>query len=543
MRCGNCGGENESKARFCGFCGNPFPDHPADGLVATALDRSPGNDSSQGDARQASSPERATVPPAQPTRRERSSHARLSGLATTRWLCAAVTLDAELERRILNEVLEEQLRAVITTPGVDLVTVLKCALAAHRRRLICDVVLLLDLCALVISLSVGSFLLFIALLIVAWGTVFVHRYTARYGATMSGLRAGNLDPRTVHSPQRGSFAEQQLQRIAAIGTTGNVTLYSGFAPFCGYGTALSSWSFAIDITRPPQSMTGPWLHGQPRRFSALDIYDYVKAGLLELDLPDIELTDRLFVNSRDAHDDRRFIPDPDGHPVTSVTPEVIRQLLAEPEEWARPYLTISSTSWRGDLVVTTFIRFLVSRTDLFVEAAHNVVPPFRAEFKAVDERDPGPDAAEFFALAGRTLQSTLPRLFGSVREIFRELTAGSRRKKKQRRVEETHDYGALVSARELAADTRWQRYFQKFDDERFVKVIEQRIFRSLVEFLKEHNIDTSSMESRVETLINNGVMFGDNAKVEESQVGGAGTRLAGLIPRVRGEKVPEASKG
>ena len=72
----------------------------------------------------------------------------------------------------------------------------------------------------------------------------------------------------------------------------------------------------------------------------------------------------------------------------------MRQLLAVPEEWARPYLTISMTTWQGDLVVTTFIRFLVSGTDLFVEAAHSVVPPLRAEFKVVDEREPGADASE-----------------------------------------------------------------------------------------------------------------------------------------------------
>jgi hypothetical protein len=507
------------------------------------LGRSPGNNRSPADAGQAWAPERATAPPAQPTRRERSPHARL-GLATTRWLCAAVTLDAELERKILGDVLEEQQRAVITTPGVDLVTVLKYALAAHRRRLIRDVVLFLDLCALlVIIFFLRSFPLFVVLLIVAWGTVFVHRYTAQYGGPIKGLRADSFDPKKVHSPPRGSFAEQQLQRIAAAGTTGNVTLYSGFAPFRGYGTPRSSWSFAIDITRPPQSMTRPGLRGQPRAFSALDVYDCVKAGLLELDLPGIELTDRLFINGRDVHDDRRFVPEPGGPPVTSVTPVVMRQLLAEPEEWARTYLTISLTSWRGDLVVTTFIRFLVSRTNLFVEAAHNVVPPLRAEFKAIDERDPGPDVGEFFALAGRTLLSTLPRLFGSVPGIFHELGAGSRREKKRRRVEETRDYGALVSVRELAADTKWQRYFQIFDDERFVKVIEQRIFHSLVEFLKEHNVDTSSIESRIEMLVNNGVMFGDNANVKESQVGGAGTRLGGLIPRARGEEGARSTEG
>ena len=544
MRCSVCNGDNEQGARFCGFCGNPFADYPTGGTPTAVLDRSRSGNGSPGDGGQARAPERSAAPAGQPTRRERRSHARSAGLATTRWLCAAVTLDSDLERRVLEDVLEEQQRAVITTPGVDLVTVLKYALAAHHRRLIRDVVLLLDLLALIITIFfIRSFPLFVVVLIVAWGAVFVHRFTAQYGAVINGLRPGNFDPEKVHSPPRGSFADQQLQRVAMAGTDGNVTLYSGFAPFRGYGTPRSSWSFAVDITRPSQSMTRPELRGQPRAFSALDVYDYVRAGLLELDLPGVELTDRLFINGRDVHDDRRFIPEPGGPPVTSVTPDAMRQLLAEPEEWARPYLTISSTSWQGDLVVTTFIRFLVSRTDLFVEGAHNVVPPLRDEFKAIDERDPGPDAGEFFALAGRTLLSTLPRLFGSVPGIFRELGAGGRREKKRRRVEETRDHGALVSVRELAADTKWQRYFQIFDDQRFVKVIEQRIFRSLVEFLKEHNVDTSSMESRLEMLVNNGVMFGDNANIKDSQVAGAGSRLAGLIPRSRGEESARSAEG
>jgi hypothetical protein len=537
MRCRECDGDNEPGARFCGFCGRPLP---------ASLTAEPATAARGGPSWDIQQPWVPKQPPpvAKPPRPERNSHADAVGLATTRWLCAAVTLDSELESRVLDEVLEEQQRAVITTPGVDLVTVLKYALAAHRRRVIRDIILSADLLALILTvIFFRSFPLFLVLLLAAWATVFTHRYLAQYGSVVNDLRPGRFDPRKVHSPSRDSFAGRQLQRIAEAGMAGNVTLYSGFAPFRGYGTPRSNWSFAVDITQPPASMGRTGYHGPPKAFSALDVYDRVNAGLQGLDLPGIELTDRLFVNSRDIHDDRRFLPEADGAPVTSLRPELMRQLLAVPEEWARPYLTIGMTSWQGDLVVTTFIRFLVSGTDLFVEAAHSVVPPLRAEFKAIDERDPGPDVGEFFALAGRTLWSTVPRLFGSVPGIISELRSDARREKKRRRVEETRDYGALVSVRELAADTKWQRYFQIFDDERFVKVIEQRIFRSLIEFLKEHNVDTSSLESRAEMLINNGVIFGDNANLKESHVGGAGARLAGLVLRVRGGEGARSAEG
>jgi hypothetical protein len=540
MRCQECNGDNEPGSRFCGSCGQPLP---------ASLIAEPATLPRPGLRWENQEPlPKQPLPVGAPPHPEHNRRADAAGLATTRWLCAAVTLDPELERRVLDEVLEEEQRAVVTTPGVDLVTVLKYALAAHRREVIRDIILLADLLALILAVILfRSFRLFVPLFVLlfgaAWVTVFTQRYVAKYGSVVSGLRPGHFDPQKVHSPPRDSYADRQLQRIAAAETIGNVTLYSGFAPFRGYGTARSNWSFALDITRPPASMTRPGQRGQPRPFSALEVYDCVKAGLQGLDLPGIELTDRLFVNSRDIHDDRRFLPEPGGAPVTSIGTELMRQMLAVPEEWARPYLTISMTSWQGDLVVTTFIRFLVSGTDLFVEAAHSVVPPLRAEFKAIDERDPGPDAGEFFALAGLTLASTLPRLLISGPRIIHEMRANGRREKKRRRVEETRDYGALVSVRELAADTQWQRYFQIFDDERFVKVIEQRIFRSLVEFLKEHNVDTSTLESRAEMLINNGVIFGDNANIKESQVGGAAARLAGLMPRARGGESARSAEG
>jgi hypothetical protein len=201
------------------------------------------------------------------------------------------------------------------------------------------------------------------------------------------------------------------------------------------------------------------------------------------------------------------------------------------------------TSWQGDLVVTIFIRFLLSRSDLFIEAAHTVMPPLRPEFKAIDEREPDMQPGEFFSLAGGSLVSTVPRLLGSVPGIFHELAADSRRERKRRQVHQAGNYGALFSVREAAADSNWDRYFQVLDDARYVKVIEQRIFRSLVEFLEDHDIDASQLKARAETLVNNGVMVtggtvnaqavaaGANA---QAAAGSIGAQAADVVARFRG---------
>jgi len=526
MRCPGCNRDNPPGSAFCGFCGRPVPQSLTS--VTAVL---PGNASL---AQQPWAPE---VPQDGFAVPENGRRAHRADDAATRYLCAAVSLSPAVRRRALDDVLEEEHRAVVTTPGVDLVTVLKYALAAHRRQVARDVVLLVLLCVLIVTgIVLGSAIVFLLLLAAAWVTVCIERYANSRGA-VRGLRPETFRPDKARPPARNSYADRQLKRIAAATTAGNVTLYSKFPPFVGYGSVSTSWSFAVDVTKPRRG-------GRPRPFSVHEVYDCVKSGLSELDLPGMEVTDRVFVNGRDIRADRRFLPDPHSAPVTFISTDLVRELMARPEERARPYLTIGMTGWQGDLVVTTFIRFLLSRSDLFVEAAHTVVPPLRAEFKAIDEQEPNMEPGEFFRLIGGSLISTIPRLFGSVTGIAHELGSDGRREHKRRRVDEAGDYGALLSVREEAADSKWQRYFQVLDDARYVKVIQQRIFRSMVEFLEEHDIDTLALESRSETLVNNGVMVTGGGTINAQAVaagtnaqaaaGGFGGQAADLVSRVRG---------
>jgi hypothetical protein len=532
MLCRECGHENPAGYRFCGLCGRPHPVRARDGAryPRTEAQRSWPTPPAQQPWVSEQVPE---VTSAAPRPRDES------GTAITRYLCAAVTMDPVLARRAIEDILEERHRAVVTTPGVDLATVMKYALAADHRRVVRDSVLLALLCAIVGVLFIRpSWLESLLALSAAWVVVFAERWASRYGSVVRGLQPGAFMPERVRGPARDSYAHRQLQRVAAAGTTtGNVTLYSGFPPFTGYGKVLTSWSFAVDVTRSRRD-------GTARPFSVHEIYNHVKAGLLALDAPGMVISDRLFVNGRDIDDDRRFLPDTSKPPVTSVPPELMRDLIACPDERARPYLTVSQASWQGDLITTTFVRFVLSRSDLFVEAAHTVVPPLRREFKAIDEGEIGPTAHEFFPLAGGALIGTVPRLIGSVPGIFQVLVTEARRERKSRLAARARDYGPLLSVREAAADSHWQRYFQKLDDARYVKVVEQRVFRCLLEFLDAHDIDTSGVANRTETLINSGVMVTDQVTLQAEQPpAGAGVRAVSLLSRLRGQDGAMAGAG
>jgi hypothetical protein len=524
MLCPGCERDNPPDSAFCGFCGRSFPQ------LAAAPVAWPG---------QAPVPAQQKWPSAAPARLppvpDGGRRPRYSDDAATRYLCAAVALSQAVRQKALEDVLEEEHRAVVTTPGVDLVTVLKYAIAAHRRQVARDIVLVLLLLVLIITFFVvHSGIVLLLVLVAAWLTVCVERYANSHGVARS-LRPETFSPDQAPSPPRDSYAGRQLRRVAEAGTTGNVTLYSRFPPFVGYGSIATSWSFAVDVTQPRRG-------GRPRPFSVDEVYDCVTAGLGQVDLPGMEVTDRVFVNGRDIREDRRFLPDPNAAPVVSIGPDLMRELMAMPEERARPYLAIGMTGWQGDLAVTMFIRFVLSRSDLFVEAAHTVVPPIQAGFKAIDEQDPDLQPGEFFRLIGGSLAGTIPRLLGSVPGVLHEIGSDGRRERKRRRVEKAGDYGALVSIREAAADSKWQRYFQVLDDARYVKVIQQRIFRSLAEFLEDHDIDASSLVNRSETLVNNGVMVTSGGTMNAQAVAAgsnaqaSGGGLSGLAARVRGSE-------
>jgi hypothetical protein len=69
------------------------------------------------------------------------------------------------------------------------------------------------------------------------------------------------------------------------------------------------------------------------------------------------------------------------------------------------------------------------------------------------------------------------------------------------------DYGSERSLREFAATTTYRRLFQKLDKEMYMKIITERLLRSIVTFLDQMNVDTSSLQQREKIILNNGIMI------------------------------------
>lgn len=439
----------------------------------------------------------------------------------TRYLCAAVQTDARINQKTISSIVDEPRRAIASTPGVDLVTVLKYALAARRRHTVRDVVLLCSIAGfalvhvLVLPVPSPELLLFL----LAWAVVCTEGLWADYRVLAPRLRREVFDPAAAPEPP----GKRMRDRLAEIGRLdrGNTTVFAQSDPFSSEGRVVHKWSFGLNVAARGASP------GAVRRFTVHDLYEHITGEVRTLDVPGTTVEDRLYVGGLDllhhfSPEVRgKLLPDLMRPPVSDVDEDTIRELREDPKCRARPYLAIRVHGWGGEVVQTLLFRFaLFERSDLlFVEAVYSVLPPVQDRYRKVDRLQARPSMTSLprtlintaarapFALllsAPRLLSRLITPLAGSLNALFDTPS---------RRSEQPFNYGALLSPRTLASDHRLDHFFQRQDREMYVKLAERRVLESLTEFLARHDVDTSELDERQTTILNQGVWVSGQSAV------------------------------
>lgn len=441
----------------------------------------------------------------------------------TRYLCCAAESDPMFAQNLVAHIIRQPRRGIAMSPGLDVVGVLRHACAARRRRAIRDCVLTavnlpLTLVVLgsIISAALTVSLEPLALLPWAIGlstivsSLVLYLSKLHYYRVMTGaLRRDRFSATTAPEP-RSPLLRSRLRQIADL-TRGNTTIYQGFKPFRGYGKVIGGWSFAIDLTKPRIEGTIPEL------FDVHDIRTYVKSQVEALKWLGLTVEDRVFVSGRDVPNDSMFIQS-DGRPRPGVDQVHFNQLLAAPDKRARPYMVIRLLGWDGELALTIFLRFVMVKKNLFIEASHSILTPLQDSFRKYDKIEPVSSVSDHMRLFFSCLRPFSGIVSGfthlsEYRDDRRALAPNKRGVDRQ-----DFDHGAFFSIREWASDSRYQRYFQKLDSEMYTKVVEQRIFDSLVQFLDSRNIDTGELIQRQTTIMNNGVMVTGNSSITADSV-------------------------
>ncbi len=491
MRCPSCASTNPPDASFCGSCGLALTAEANFGTtLAVQHDLAPVSDA-------------------------------------TRYLCAAVQLDAGLAERVVRDILHQEFKALPWSPGVDLVSVVRYALLARGRQVARDVGLLVLLVLFLFTFAAGS-VAALLVLVLAWGVMVAERWVATY--VVMAHRLGPPSAGRPSSPPRfGQRVEGRLAEMVSVGE-GNVGVYGSFSPFIGSGVSLDAWSFALDVDRAAEGR-------QVEPFSVLDIHRRTEADLRRLELAGMSVDNRVFVDGRDVRGDQRFLAHELGRPVTRVDEALLSSLMVFPEDRARPYLCLRVAGWRGQLVLSTFLRFALSGNKLFVELSHSLLAPVLDAYQEVDRLLPRPTPRQFARLAVKALRG-LPRAvllspYSVVVAAFGPLTAQVRGARQRREITSglRFNYGATTSPREAAADPRYQRYFQQLDKELYSKVVERQILRSVTDFLDEKGVDTGELRERQTTIMNNGVYVAGGSLTVDSLAVGKRAKASSFMSR------------
>ena len=126
-----------------------------------------------------------------------------------------------------------------------------------------------------------------------------------------------------------------------------------------------------------------------------------------------------------------------------------------------------------------------------------------------------------------TMFTTFAFGIASLTSVFKRFSDSQKRKKqKKEKIKEiksnyAFNYGAITSLRERVSDSNeYNRYFQKLDQEMYLKSIERRIVDGLSKFLDGKNIDTSDFKETRSTILNHGVMVsGGSVQAQNLTVG------------------------
>jgi hypothetical protein len=448
----------------------------------------------------------------------------------TRLMCAAAYLDSRFAEDVVDEIIYEHHRAVHIPPGVDIAAVAKHCVAACRQKVVRDATLTVVLVlAVVLFFMKPSLSWFLLGYVVAWAIVLLDVWAATYYIVVKRLSPAAFASYPPPEPSDPYVA----RRIAELAQDqyGNLTTYSGFMPFSGAGKLAGGWSFLVDLSKGKQNPFGGETSAL-RELTAYELYERIRGSLGALEMRKLAIRDRLFVSGPDVRGDQTLLPNPLGRPVSWVDQGVLNHYITTPSHRVRHYLCTEVVDWRGELVVSLFMRFWVSNDRLFCELSKFVLFPLKEDLHRLDGLAGKIELRYVLSTAARQFFATFGLWVRSPKIIFRPFSRGRERARAATRAERDpfFDYGAPVTAIDRVRSTDHRRYFQRLDNERYDKVLERTVLDTIYKVLDEHGVDTSEFTANSSTIIaNSTIMNMNNSSISGNVAIGPRARAAQFV--------------
>ena len=431
----------------------------------------------------------------------------------TRRLCASVHLDEEFAREVDHRLTGDRLTALGLTLGINFVALARHARAALLRRAALDRQLAWLFGALLLSL-----------LIAVWGLTAGHGSVALVGVygplgilgaswwlvRRTESQAWDAAQKVYHDPGRSEAlappvepeAEAWLQDHSL--KRANVLPYADAAaltnPFVGSGSKIKEvvWQ-PIDVSKPADAPNGGKLTIRP--FDAVDLHTYVAKQMEGIaGLEGLRAKNRLYVLGSNAYMLPELLPDRTARPRPQIPRQFVQAGLQNPGAGMRTHLCLERVGEGGRIIVSMYLRAILSGPSLTWEVACYAIPPVHDRFARVD-RLPLAPFDRWRTLTRHATSRTWPELRGAVGRIRdrsrRRRTAEKALTKLRRDVTEQHrlvDYGATDSLREWIGDWSQAGYTERIDSQDFLFRLQQGVLIATERFLKDHNVDTSSFD-------------------------------------------------
>jgi len=465
----------------------------------------------------------------------------------TRYLAAATQIDVEYARNVVDRVVNERLKALAPTFGVDVPVVTKWAMKALRVRAVRDYLLAASLFLQVLFLALlilwwgWSWIPILLLIIISW-LVVSWDYQERIHNTV--IRRMLRDRfRTEDAPAPAH--KEDIARLTEITQRkdGNLVVFSGHSAFVGTGDAVYRRRLLLDIRGRKEKDDIP--ARQPDYFTSHDLHTAIieafdrERGLAQ-SFDNIRVYERLFVNGLHIQNDKQLLPDQLRSPPTSVDRELLRAAAINPSPEARTYVCVEMPGWQGQLVVTLFIRAVYAGSSLFVEWTFRVLPPISSKFLGIDKRYELPKHRQFRESLLFGLRELAPALLKSPARAVRSRRRPRNMKRQHSKLlyairrGYVFDYGADRSIREDASGRQRQHYFLARDETMYILLAQQTLLRTVQNFLTDHGVDLGQFNDQVKVIFDQsisynigdikdsaGIVIGDNstANVSDSSKG------------------------
>jgi hypothetical protein len=219
-------------------------------------------------------------------------------------------------------------------------------------------------------------------------------------------------------------------------------------------------------------------------------------------IPDLTVDDRIFLSARER-----------GERTLKTGTEDMAEIIRNPTQPARHYLVCQVVSWGGEVVTTVHVHLAVQAKSLYLEVTTTSMAPCNERYRVVDmEGGLGPSAWGRALLSGvRETPATIVRAPGRLLQATLE-TVGLRSRQRGRN-QRRADRGALVSVRQLGTKDKLRNFTQRKDVLKFRRLIEIRVYAHVLDFLDDHDVDTTEYRARSASVLNIGILNTGEANI------------------------------